>query len=321
VTICACTYRRPEGLRALLDGVGAQAFRAIPAPRLSIVIADNEGSDAAREACDAFAQKSGMALRYVREPRRGIPFARNACLDQLPADSEWIAMIDDDEIPAPDWIEQLLLCQRRTEADVVQGRVVPRFPAAAPDWIRNGAFFGWPFSLFDDAAPSLRDGADLNGAATNNVLVRRAALGHPPLRFDVRMPLAGWDDSLFFRTLAKRGARMVFADGARVEEIVPPERTRLRYLLRVAYRQGAKKFGIKRMQDDALAARGVLRLRLRLRTALRGAAAIGRGAGRLVAALAAGPALRRRAAIALAHAASGVGMIASAAGARSQHYR
>ena len=50
VTVCACTYRRPEGLRALLDGLAAQRFGAISPPRIEAVIVDNEGNAAARAA-------------------------------------------------------------------------------------------------------------------------------------------------------------------------------------------------------------------------------------------------------------------------------
>ena len=66
-------------------------------------------------------------MRYVQEPRRGISYARNTCLDHVARDAEFFAMIDDDEVPELDWLEQLLCAQARAGADVVRGAVVPVF--------------------------------------------------------------------------------------------------------------------------------------------------------------------------------------------------
>ena len=64
-----------------------------------------------------------MPVRYLVESRRGISLARNRRLDAVPADADFIAMIDDDERPEPDWLEELLLAQAATAADGVEGRV------------------------------------------------------------------------------------------------------------------------------------------------------------------------------------------------------
>ena len=53
------------------------------------------------------------ALLYYHEPRRGISYARNTCLDHVPHATDFITIIDDDEIPAQDWLEQLLLAQAK----------------------------------------------------------------------------------------------------------------------------------------------------------------------------------------------------------------
>jgi glycosyltransferase involved in cell wall biosynthesis len=320
ITITACTHRRLLGLRALLDGIGRQRFVAIPPPRLAVVIADNEGSDDARAACESFARTAGIPVTYVRELRRGIPWARNAGLDHLDDACDFLALIDDDEVPEPDWLEQLVLAQQASGADVVQGRVVPRFPDVAPRWIREGSFFGWPASLLGETDAVLEDGQPLSSAATNNTLVRRAALGEPPLRFDTRFPLLGWDDALFFRTLHRRGARIVFGDRARVNEIVPPERARFGYLLRVAYRQGNKKLGIKLAFNKA-DARPAARAWLTARTVARGVAGIAAGVAALAIAPLRGGAVRRRTATAALRVAGGVGMLASVGGVRFEHYR
>jgi hypothetical protein len=69
---------------------------------------------------------------------------------------DFFAFIDDDEIPDPNWLEQLLLTQARTGADVVRGCVEPILPDGSPTWIKDGHFFGWPRS-HPDTGKSLLD--------------------------------------------------------------------------------------------------------------------------------------------------------------------
>ena len=100
VAICVATFRRPDGLQRLLAGIAAQAFRKQPRPRVRIIIVDNEASDSTAAACHAAAVELGIELKYVAEPRIGIPYARNAALDAVTAADDWLCFIDDDEVPA-----------------------------------------------------------------------------------------------------------------------------------------------------------------------------------------------------------------------------
>jgi succinoglycan biosynthesis protein ExoM len=238
VTVCACTYRRPAGLAALLEGLGKQTFTSLTRPSLSIVIADNEGSEHARDACAGFKLSYDIPIEYVYEPRRGISHARNACLARLGNDCDFFAMIDDDEIPSPDWVEQLLLMQQLTQAAVVQGRVLPELPDSAPDWIARGGYFDWQLTSDEARAAQQQGYADLRRARTNNVLVRHAVVREMDLWFDPRLALTGGEDIAFFEAIKAAGYRIVYAPLACVREIVPPERTTLEYLWRTWYRVG-----------------------------------------------------------------------------------
>jgi glycosyltransferase involved in cell wall biosynthesis len=238
VTVCACTYRRPEGLAALLKGLGEQTFERAPRPELRIIIADNEGSGRVRDICDQFRRSSGIPIEYVHEPQRGISYARNACLARLRDDGDFFTMIDDDEIPDPDWIEQLLLAQETTAADVVQGRIRAELPASTPDWIVQGRYFDWQLDA-DETRRAEREGyPEIHKARTNNVLVRHAVVRELALQFDSRFALTGGEDIVFFAAIKRAGYRIVYAPQACVRDIVPPERTTLKYLLRMWYRVG-----------------------------------------------------------------------------------
>jgi succinoglycan biosynthesis protein ExoM len=318
VTVCACTYRRPDGLAALLKGVGEQTFQRLPRPMLRIIIADNEGNPLARDICDRFRQSSDIPIDYVHEPQRGISFARNACLDLLRDDCNFFAMIDDDEVPEPDWIEQLLLAQESTGADVVQGRVLPQLPANAPDWIVRGSYFDWQLDA-DEARRAQREAyPEVRKARTNNVLVRHAVVRELGLRFDPRFALTGGEDVVFFQALMAAGHRVVYAPRACVRDIVPPERTTLRYLLRMWYRVGCNdRFKpVKRGKPNP----GLKRILVR-RWRRTGSYAVLTGAALVI-----GNLLRGR--IGLGHSAEGIlliarglGRTAGLLGIRYEHYR
>jgi succinoglycan biosynthesis protein ExoM len=313
LVVCACTYKRTDGLRALLEGLERQTF-AVGAPlALHVVIADNEGSEAVRAICAAFRECSGLPLTYVHEPRRGIPFARNACLASLPDDCEYFAFIDDDEVPAPDWLDQLLQAQRTSGADVVAGRVVPLFAEGTPTWIEDGGFFGAPRRLFDLDIPKRNDLQVLDRAATNNVLIRTAAVRHLNLRFDEAFAFSGGSDTLFFRTLHEQGCRIGFAERAVVYDHIPAARASFRYMFRERFRIANNNVLIDALVDG--------RRRPAFGSALHGAKHVGLGARRLVKTLLSKKRPKDRFAVGAFHAAYGLGIIAAAFGFKYQHYK
>jgi glycosyltransferase involved in cell wall biosynthesis len=319
VAVCACTYQRPDGLKRLLAGVAAQTFdllRSEPgdAPRLSVVIADNEGSVEVRRICETFAAETGIACIYVHEPRRGISFARNACLEHLPADCDVFAFIDDDEVPAPDWLDQLLLAQRRTGADVVHGRVVAHFEGEVPEWIAAGGFFAVPRRGHGVKLPQIADLAPLDRAATNNVLVRAEPVRAHKLRFAPAFALSGGSDTLFFRTLHALGCRTVHAAHAVVAEHVPVSRANLRYLMRVRFKTGNTAARIDAEMAKITPAGGGARVS-------EAVADIGLGLRRMVKSLLTGKWQKERFAIGALRIVYGAGYITAALGYRHQHYK
>jgi len=164
---------------------------------------------------------------YVHEPKRGIPFARNACVrTALAAEAEAVAFIDDDETPAPNWLDELLAAMRRYDAHVVTGPVIPDYEEGVPEWMIRAGFF---------ERPKCESGALLPLAATNNVLAVRQVLDAVGA-FDGRFALNGGDDSHFFWRARAAGAVIVWSSTAVVHETVPMSRARVNWLVQRAYR-------------------------------------------------------------------------------------
>jgi len=204
-------------------------------------VADNEGSHATRSICDTFREAHFQSLTYVHEQRRGISHARNACLDHLPAATDFVAMLDDDEIPDSTWLNHLLLARYSSNADVIVGPTYPEFHAGTPAWIRDSGFFLKPENL--DRFTDLQ--AD-PPAATCNVLVNATIFTQTGLRFDPQLAFSGGEDKLMFQDIKQRGYTFVWAARAKVTETIPPERATFGYIWREQYRRGNVKYYVKR---------------------------------------------------------------------------
>jgi succinoglycan biosynthesis protein ExoM len=240
VAICIATYARPEGLGRLLGGLAALRTNAC----VRVVVVDNDAAGPSREACEARARAFALGLRYVVEPRRGITYARNKAVEAAGTDVDFIAMLDDDEVPEANWLAALLRVQAKYDADIVTGPVIPYFPAPPSEWVRDGRFFD---------RPRYETGHELPHAHTHNVLVRRSVFEKTG-RFDDRFALTGGEDLQFFRRAKANGARIVWANDASVEEWIPASRANFGWLLRRAYRAGATHGQVDRDRPDVLVA-------------------------------------------------------------------
>jgi succinoglycan biosynthesis protein ExoM len=225
VAICIATFRRTKLLQGLLEGISELTFRKVRAPDIQVIVADNDASGTAANVCHSIHMR--WPLKYVIEPRRGIAQARNRALSEA-TDFEFVAFIDDDETPAPAWLDELLWAQAQFHADVVSGPVLPAFTDGVPEWVKAGRFFDGPVHP---------NGHFLDCCATNNVLVSRTVLDHVPT-FDEQFALCGCDDVHFFIRVRRAGFSIVSSSEAIVTERISTDRANLGWLLRRAYRGG-----------------------------------------------------------------------------------
>jgi glycosyltransferase involved in cell wall biosynthesis len=134
LTVCICTRDRPLYVRDCLEGLRRQT---VPRERFHIVLVDSASS-----ACAA-AELADIATEYdarlVRMERPGISVARNA--GAWAARTQFIAYIDDDAIPAPDWVQTIhdAIAQPGCRPALIGGRILPKWEAPLPGW--------WPPSL------------------------------------------------------------------------------------------------------------------------------------------------------------------------------
>ena len=229
IAICVITCFRPDGLHRLLEGLAAQQFTKNYQPNIQIVVVDNDAEGSARRVCDEFVTKHDMRLDYDIEKQRGIPFARNRAVDMAKNNVDFVAIIDDDEVPARNWLDELLAAQQEFEADILTGPVAPRFMEPTAHWLHN--FFG---------SGNLPNGQNLlhnyGYVYTSNLLAKAELFQH--LRFDERFRSSGADDTHLFMQVFEKGYKAVWADKALVTEWLPGSRTNSKWLWKRAYRRG-----------------------------------------------------------------------------------
>jgi succinoglycan biosynthesis protein ExoM len=267
-------------------------------PVITVIVVDNDASGTAKEVSH---NPFPWRLRYVLEPKRGIAEARNRALKEI-GDADFLAFIDDDEVPSALWLDELLFAQANFRANVVTGPVYPSFTDDVPAWVRRAGFFD---------RPAHRTGESLSCCSTNNALVTREVFDRVG-GFDDRFQFTGGEDLHFFTRVRLAGFRIVWSQEAVVTETISRDRANLGSLLRRAYRGGNSYTLVESSLDRGIIGLRVVRL-------FKGCARILQGSLETCASLPTGrvTSLVR----ALGGICSGVGMLAGLVGLRYQAYK
>lgn len=227
VGICIVTYKRPNNLLRLLKAINKLDINTELISLLKVVVVDNDSKQSSKSVIKKIKKKFRWEIIYIVEKRRGIPYARN-CAIKNSKDIDYIAFIDDDEIPRKSWLNELVKVQQKYSADVVSGKVIREFEEKPPKWIVHGRFFH---------QPDRPTGTSLKLAATNNVLIKKSIL-ESDSPFNERFALSGGSDTYFFMGLYLSGAKIIWANNAVVVDKVPVSRLNARWLIQRAYRSG-----------------------------------------------------------------------------------
>jgi GT2 family glycosyltransferase len=116
VTVAVCTRDRTDDLAICLG-----ALSRLDYPNLDLLVVDNApGSDATEH----LVRTSYPGVRYIREPRPGLNWARNRAI--IEARGEIIAYTDDDGVVDPGWVRTLVsVFTEDPDVMAVTGLVVP----------------------------------------------------------------------------------------------------------------------------------------------------------------------------------------------------
>jgi glycosyltransferase involved in cell wall biosynthesis len=212
LTIAICTKDRAVRLARLLASLEAVRPGSRFA-RLEVLVIDNAPSDRSTEdAVAGFPQ-----VRYVREPKAGLDFARNAALHA--ATGDYLAFLDDDVVVDRHYLDGLYEAWRGApDAGGFTGLVLP-FRLDTPAQIRfeSRGGFGRGFIRTDFRKDRFGNalhpvGAGSLGAGCNMAFDRRLLLeiGGFDEALDTGAPLPGGGDLDIFYRVLRSGRPMVY---------------------------------------------------------------------------------------------------------------
>lgn len=193
------TYNRPRQLARCLEAL----VRLNPAGADFEVLAVDDGSPGAEGMEAALkAEYPSLTLTVLRQQHGGPARARNRGAEA--AAGHWLAFLDDDCRPAPDWLDRLRETLDHGRDRLAGGRVVNALPdnrCAEATQALMTYLYGY---YLEQQRPFF--------ASCNIAMERRLFLELGG--FDTQFPLAGGEDREFCRRCRRQGLQLVYAAGA-----------------------------------------------------------------------------------------------------------
>ncbi len=247
VALFVCTFKRPKLLDECLQSL--VKLKIDDRFDLSVTVIDNEPSDQAHKITENFISQAPFRAMYVREPQRGLCYARNHGIElALSQGAEYIGFFDDDETIEPNWLFDMFKSFKDTEADALAGPIIinraPEISAALNDAYR----FKIPKTYAQSATLPM-----------GNVIFHKK-LVESGLRFDLKFNRTGGEDVDFFRRAAQNGAKLYRTPYGTVYETLTAEKKSFRAyfnrqvrVARLHYMQKYPKFSAGLMKEFFLA--------------------------------------------------------------------
>ncbi len=232
------TYNRAQFLPGLFDSFKSQT---LPATDFEVIIINNNSTDKTESlALEFLNNNEGIKVRYFTETNQGLSFSRNRGI--LEAGSELVTFIDDDAIPADDFLgKTVTFFDTHPDVGAAGGRILLKFTGKIPVWYNNflspllGYFnYGNKTRLFK-----------YNYFRGSNMTFRRSLFDtHKP--FDTRLGrkgdlLTGGEEKELFYRLKNNGVQLWYIAEAVVYHLVTAERTTVDFIRNQAYGTGKSK--------------------------------------------------------------------------------
>lgn len=226
ICVCICTYKRPVLLEQLLSAIEKQETENLF--EFSAVVVDNDKSESARTTVESFTRQSDLPVRYDVEHEQNIALTRNRALAN--SRGNFVAFIDDDEIPQPSWLLTLYKALNDYNCDGILAPVLPLFEQEPPKWVLKGDYFNRPTHPTGHVL-------EWTNTRTGNALLKRELFQGEPTWFDLAFGSGGEDRDLF-RRMIEKGHVFIWCNEAAVHESVPSNRWKRTVLLKRALLRG-----------------------------------------------------------------------------------
>lgn len=195
-----------------------------PEMNVSIIVVENDQENRSERVIEELSAICKFKIYYYLEPEQGLVFARNRSVKEA-GDCDFCCFTDDDEVVSPDWLIELVNCQREFNSAGVGG---PTYPVLKK---------GTPAYIIDFHSPKLHNyGTVVETAFTGCLLMRKDYLDKIEGPFDQRLSLSGGEDIYLTYLISKMGGVIRYNPKAIAFEIFPDERSTINYVIKRAYR-------------------------------------------------------------------------------------
>ncbi|MGD2118994.1 MAG: glycosyltransferase [Chromatiales bacterium] len=236
LTVAICTYNGASLIPQLIENLDQ-----LDSPvNFEILIVDNKSTDDTRQVIEQLQTRIKTPIRYVLESRQGIPYARNRAIEESLA-SSYMAFIDADELPDPHWLAAACRGLRDFDADCVGGKIRLELQKR-PGWLADSLL---PFLGQVDHGDTPLAIVDRSTPVWSGNVAYRTRLFNNGLRFDTRYNrigkgVGGGSDGIMFRVLLKQKTTMRYEPDMSIVHLIPEEKLKRRYFLRLHYIAGRK---------------------------------------------------------------------------------
>jgi GT2 family glycosyltransferase len=233
LSIVICSHNRAPDVLECVDALLPQ----LATTNVELLVVDS-ASDPEQSASLLEGLLRRPPARLLRLERSGLSEARNAGISAT--SGRWVAFLDDDAVPSPNWLAELLGVLKRTPENcgAIGGQILPIYPPGPiPVMGRR-----WKMYLSLNETVGERDCTDRFELIGANCCFRRSAIERVdnfPLSLGRygNVLLSGEDVLLMFR-LKKDGWRIRYHDQFSVGHKVPRQRLERRWVLNRAYWEG-----------------------------------------------------------------------------------
>jgi glycosyltransferase involved in cell wall biosynthesis len=256
LTIAICTYNGEQRLPLVLDRLRSQIN--IDTVHWEILIVDNNSTDGTADRIaqlqTEWAQDSTLpTIHYLFEKLQGTAFARQYALTK--AEGEWVAFLDDDNLPHPEWIAAIeAFIQQHLNVGAFHGQTLgdyeitppPNFDRIAPFWAIAGGRKARCYTTDPNATRKrlLPPGAGI-------VVQRQAWLDHVPKELNlvgrVGASMVGGEDIEAMGYLSRAGFEIWYTPKMRLDHRIDAARLTRDSVIRHMHGIGLGRWRLRRL--------------------------------------------------------------------------
>ena len=238
ISVVISTYNRARFLSGLFDSISKQTLSF---NEFEVIIINNNSTDETESLSQEFIRNNGgINTLYFIESSQGLSFGRNRGIKE--SGSELVTFIDDDALPAPDFLEKTVkFFDEHPEAGAAGGKILLQFMDRKPEWYNRflSPLLGY-FNYGDRTKPFT------NNYFRGSNMTFRKSLFDAFEPFNTKLGrfgdiLTGGEEKELFYRLKNNGIKLWYIADAVVYHLVPAERTTVYFIRKQAEGTGRGK--------------------------------------------------------------------------------